>query len=571
MDKKLICCIGDSLTEGDYGIFGMAGIANVQEKNYPYFLSQLTGYEVKNFGHCGYQSVNILDLFNSHQIDVTGAEIIIILLGTNGGQTPEGNSENDLAYYQILELCKKQAPKAHIFVCAPPHVTADPNKGGFACFEFVKEAAAFVNKVAIEKGLPLIDLYNNKHFTSETEDIMQPNDGVHFSEIGYRTLAEIIYSHIKYLLPNAFDKLDQRLFNYVHILKNVSGLSISVIKNNEVVFDKNYGLANIEKDYPITDNTVFRLASMTKPVTAVAVLVCKDLGLLQIGDYIDKYIPELNEFYVRDIDGNIIDNTPYRLTIDQLLRHTSGLQSGPLGEKETLQVSKDQYVDLKTSMGIYKNFSLEYVPGTNVTYSATATFDILARIVEVVSHMKYEDFLKKYVFDPLEMKNTTYSFKNINEKDLAVTYWKENDRLIPPKELETGFDYFPFGYPGGGAGLLSTKEDYSHFAMMLANGGVYKDKRIISEETFKDMITVSSTDPIKLFGLSVHIREGRDWEHLPSSFFGWSGAYGPHFFSSQKYGLAVVYLHNSHSFGGAGAEHCYILEDDICEIFGLEK
>ena len=568
MSKKLICCIGDSLTEGDYGVLNMSGIANVKEKNYPYFLSELTGDEVKNFGHCGFTSCMILDYFKKGYIDVTGANIIIILLGTNGGQTPEGNSENDKAYLEIVNLCRTQAPNAKIYLCTPPHVTENPNRSGYGCIEKVKNAVSFVKKISSELHLPLIDLFAEESFKEENIDVMQPNDGVHFSEVGYRTLADIIYSHLNLY---DFSKLDARLSKYVYEDKNVSGLSIAVLKDNQMVFDRNYGLANIEKNYPVTDSTIFRLASMTKPVTGVAVMICKDLGLLDTNDYIDKYIPFLNAFFVRDINGNVIDNKPYRLKIDNLMRHTSGLQSGPLGEKETLMLNKSDYTSLEDIMYKYENFSLEYVPGSTVTYSATTTFDILARIVEIVSHMKYEDFLKKYIFDPLGMTHTTYSFDGIKEEQLAVSYTKVDDKLVAPKELESGFDYHPFGFPSGGAGLLSTKEDYVKFAQMLTNGGIYNGKRILSEEAFKDMTSHSKTDPIYLFGLSVYVRKGEDWEHLPKSFFGWSGAFGPHFFCSKKYGITVVYMHNSHSFGGAGAEHCNQLEDDICEIFDLKK
>ena len=80
---------------------------------------------------------------------------------------------------------------------------------------------------------------------------------------------------------------------------------------------------------------------------------------------------------------------------------------------------------------------------------------------------------------------------------------------------------------------------------MLTNGGVYNGKRILSEKAFKDMTSHSKADPIILFGLSLYVRKGEDWEHLPKSFFGWSGAFGPHFFCSKKYGITVVYMHNS--------------------------
>ncbi len=367
-----------------------------------------------------------------------------------------------------------------------------------------------------------------------------------------------------------FDNLKDRLDKYVNANHAVSGLSITIIKDDEIIFDDNIGLANIEKGYPITNHTVFRLASMTKPITGVAVLICEDMKLLKITDYIDKYIPFMDKFYVRDMKGNILDPHPYRLTIEQLLRHSSGLQSGSLGELETNRLKRSDYSSLENIMYKYKDFSLEYAPDTNSTYSATATFDILARIVEIVSNMPYEVFLKKYIFEPLGMNHTTYSFDNIKESDLAISYTKIDGKLVAPKQKETGFDFFPFGYPGGGAGLLSTKEDYLKFMIMLLNEGEYQGKRILSKESFKKMLTHSKVEPVKVFGLSVHVRTGKDWEHLPDSFFGWSGAYGTHFFCSTKYHLGVLYLHNSHSFGGSGGDHVMLLEDDICDIFNLK-
>lgn len=195
--SKLICCIGDSLTAGDYGVLNMSGIANVKEKNYPYFLEKLTGFEIKNFGYCGARAIDILGLFKQGIIDVTGADIIILLLGTNGGNTPEGNSDCDLAYKEIIKLCQEQSPKAQLFLCTPPHATTNPKKSNFGYYENVKNAAIFVKNLAKTAHFHEIDLFNDSRFNSENEYIMQPNDGLHFSELGYQTLAKIIYDSIK--------------------------------------------------------------------------------------------------------------------------------------------------------------------------------------------------------------------------------------------------------------------------------------------------------------------------------------------------------------------------------------
>jgi len=184
MHKFLISCIGDSLTEGDYGIFGKSGIANVHDENYPYFLSKLANCEVKNFGFCGYTSCLILDKFNQGIIDVTGSDIIIILLGTNGGQTEDGNSENDLAYKEILNRCKNQSSAAKIYLCTPPHCSENPKWSNCGLMTRVVPAAKFIRKLSKELNLPLIDLLANDTFRAETEEIYQNNDGLHFNKEG---------------------------------------------------------------------------------------------------------------------------------------------------------------------------------------------------------------------------------------------------------------------------------------------------------------------------------------------------------------------------------------------------
>ncbi len=196
MSKVTISCIGDSLTEGDYGIKNTRCVANVHKENYPYFLSLLTGGEVRNFGHCGFRSSNILEIFKQGYIDVTGSDIIIIMLGTNGGQTLEGNSEDDKAYIEIINLCKTQAKDAVIYICTPPHVTTNPMYSNCGYLPLVEPARGFVRKISKEFNLKLIELDKCDKFTDETEDIMQANDGLHFVEVGYRTLAEVIYNHI---------------------------------------------------------------------------------------------------------------------------------------------------------------------------------------------------------------------------------------------------------------------------------------------------------------------------------------------------------------------------------------
>ena len=193
----IISCIGDSLTEGDYGVKGKKGIANVHNENYPYFLSQITGSDVRNLGKCGFNATTYKNYYDDGNVNVSASDIIIIMLGTNGGLDPENDAQGNRDYKYIVDRCWTDAPEAQIVLCTPPHVTENPEYSNYGYANQVKNAVLFVRSFARENGLKLIDMANCPYFTAESEDIMQPNDGLHFSETGYRRLAEYIASYLK--------------------------------------------------------------------------------------------------------------------------------------------------------------------------------------------------------------------------------------------------------------------------------------------------------------------------------------------------------------------------------------
>ncbi|MBO2517942.1 MAG: hypothetical protein CW338_11855 [Clostridiales bacterium] len=185
-----ICCIGDSLTEGDWGIIPGIFKPNVHDVNYPWFLSRMTGAEVKNFGRCGWKTSNILQWYREGGFSVAGADKIIILLGTNGGHDPDEDTPDNRAYAELIGLLRQEAPRAVIYVCTPPNATKVPGKFFYGYAPHVLKSVLFVRKLAKELSLPLIDLAASPRITPETEDELQPNDGLHFAEKGYRVLAE---------------------------------------------------------------------------------------------------------------------------------------------------------------------------------------------------------------------------------------------------------------------------------------------------------------------------------------------------------------------------------------------
>ena len=195
--KKIVVCIGDSLTEGDYGIKGKRGIANVNEKGYPYFLEQIMDCEARNFGKCGFTSVNYLKYYKEGNVRLCGADYIVVMLGTNGGLDPDAECQGNKDYHELVSLLRHDAPSAKIILCTPPHVTSNPEYSNCGYADRVEKAVRWVREYAKREGIALIDTASSPEFTAETEALMQPNDGLHFGELGYKTLAGIIAANLE--------------------------------------------------------------------------------------------------------------------------------------------------------------------------------------------------------------------------------------------------------------------------------------------------------------------------------------------------------------------------------------
>ncbi len=196
----IVACIGDSLTEGDYGIKGKSGIANVQKENYPYFLAKNTGWTVRNFGKCGFRADTYLNFYKEGNLHLSDADVVVIMLGSNGGNDPEENTPCNEAFRELIRLIKADAPKAKIVLCTPPQGTVNPAFSNCGYMPQILKAVSFVKLLAKEEALPLIDVFDCGYFTPETENVMQPNDGIHFGREGYKVLAKVIEDGIKALL-----------------------------------------------------------------------------------------------------------------------------------------------------------------------------------------------------------------------------------------------------------------------------------------------------------------------------------------------------------------------------------
>ncbi len=199
-----ICCLGDSLTEGDYGVFGKSGVANIKSENYPYFLSKLISADVINYGKCGYRTLDYLNFYKDGYVNVKGADIVIIMLGTNGGHSADASSDNDNAMRELVDIIRQDEPSASLVLCTSPHATENPYYSNCGYMGNVKAAGEATRIIASEKNTLLIDVGAFPAFCAETECIFQCADGVHFTELGYRVLAAFIGSELKRLLPEKF-------------------------------------------------------------------------------------------------------------------------------------------------------------------------------------------------------------------------------------------------------------------------------------------------------------------------------------------------------------------------------
>lgn len=190
-----IVCLGDSLTEGDYG-WHQSGVPNIHRENYPYFLAQLTGAQVYNYGKCGYTVSAYLTYYQEGYVDVTNADYVIIFLGTNGTLDVEKDEQGNHDYAELVRRCTVDAPHAEIILIAPPHATKIPDRVNFGCAPRVKKAQAFVRRFAEEKRLRFVCF--DGVFSEENEYEMQPFDGLHFGKDGYHRMAKHIVDTIKF-------------------------------------------------------------------------------------------------------------------------------------------------------------------------------------------------------------------------------------------------------------------------------------------------------------------------------------------------------------------------------------
>ena len=271
--------------------------------------------------------------------------------------------------------------------------------------------------------------------------------------------------------------------------RRTGGVMTMVARRGTIVHWEANGWRVLDED-PMERNDVFRIYSMTKPVTSVAIMMLVEEGKVELDQPLSAHIPDFAEVQVYD-DGELRD--PARaITIRDLLRHTSGLTYGIFGNTPVDQMYQTVNVleretgrDLEETVELIANLPLLADPGTLWNYSVST--DVLGRVVEVASGMSLADFFRVRIFEPLGMDDTGFHVEPRNLDRFAATYARRDGSLVQVDDHVSGtFTREPSWYSGGG-GLTSTAMDYLRFAQMLLNEGELDGKRLLRTETVRDM------------------------------------------------------------------------------------
>ncbi|MFT5677318.1 MAG: CubicO group peptidase (beta-lactamase class C family) [Paraglaciecola sp.] len=387
------------------------------------------------------------------------------------------------------------------------------------------------------------------------------------------------------------DRLTAHMNQAVENGTMVGGLGM-IARNGKVVYSETYGLSDRESSKEMSEDALFRIYSMSKPITSVALMMLYEEGKFFLNDPVAKYIPELAnlELAVSTADGTtsiISDGTTSKTvgagdvtkegqtrkpkrqpTIRDLMRHTAGLTYGFFGNTEVDKLYRkngvmgDPKADLKDFVTKLGKIPLQYEPGSKWHYSVSV--DVQGRLVEVLSGMRFSEFLQKRIFEPLDMEDTffrvpkkkldrlaqIYSPKGTGQGTDAFLNGAKSTELVvsPPR---TNLSYLESSvFESGGGGLVSSAMDYLKFSQMMLNGGQLNGVRILSPKTVEIMTTnhlgdlsVGSNAGIGFgLGFGVALDQGEIGEIGSEGTYSWGGAAGTKFWIDPVEKLIGIFM-----------------------------
>lgn len=349
--------------------------------------------------------------------------------------------------------------------------------------------------------------------------------------------------------------------------KQIAGAITVVARRGRIAHFETTGLMDIEQRTPLRKDAIFRMASMSKPVAGVAILMLVEEGKVRLTDPVSRFIPEFKNMKVamekpalvgaRGGGGEAglpeIYTVPANreITVRDLMTHTAGLVTNGPGAREAAKIAPRNSNDtLASHIPRLGAVPLDFQPGTAWRYSGLEGIDTLGRIVEVASGLTFDQFLKQRIFDPLGMKDTSF-YPTDDKMPRVATLYSQTPEGLKRQETPAFLSRTLFS---GGAGLWSTAEDYIQFAQMLVAGGELNGRRLLSPRTVDLMgsnhvaTLYSEAPPLGRkgmgFGLTVEVvmdpvEAGR---RQSAGSFGWDGAFGTHFWVDRKEQLTALLM-----------------------------
>lgn len=269
-----------------------------------------------------------------------------------------------------------------------------------------------------------------------------------------------------------------------------AGISTLVMKDDKIVQRGLYGFANLEKQQAVEEQSIFRIFSMTKPVTTVALMTLYDEGKFELDDAVSKYIPEFRDVQVYQTlsDPPSLEPTENELSIRHLLTHTSGIVYG-WGQSHVDSLYRAHGVSdwdsatIGDKVKILAGLPLKFQPGTQWEYGLS--IDVAGYLVEVLSGVPLDAFFQSRIFDPLHMDDTGFYVPEEKLDRFTEVYYRDSTGVLKAGGFMADAFKTPPTLLSGGAGLVSTMDDYLNFCRMLLHGGTLDGARILEESTVK--------------------------------------------------------------------------------------
>ncbi len=351
----------------------------------------------------------------------------------------------------------------------------------------------------------------------------------------------------------------------------IPGAVVLVARNGKVLYFQALGFQDREKQTAMKPGAIFRIASMTKPIASVAIMMLAEEGKIDLLAPVSQYLPEFKDVKVgvEKVDPSTgkpvlsLENPRHPMTVQDLLRHTSGLVYGPFGNTLVHQAYRnanlfDPGQTLAEFVTKLSKLPLAHQPGTAHEYGMS--IDVLGRIVEVVSGIPFDRFVEERITKPLDMQDTAFYVSAAQSSRVAELQVDPATGKRPSSALVENLTKEKQKWFSGGGGLLSTASDYARFCQMLLNGGELNSVRLLSPKTVAVMDSdqlppgiprvggYEDLDPSpslgQSFGLGFAVRTQLGPNPLPGSpgdFF-WAGAYGTYFWVDPQEKLSAVLM-----------------------------